>query len=314
MTVIHNLTEEILRTWLRNVGFDLQQPVRPFHTKLHAELKDYIISQDLQEHQLIRIWRLLPACTSAADTYHQLKRHVALFATFVLYVDDKVEQEPEVMIPDLQRISSQTFNGLQTIKCDDSVLTLWLELVAIETGKFYGSYSAGVITKGFVVFILGNTIEADFAADMKLPAKFGQRASKFLRDKTGAGEVFAHFIFPEHLVEETGSMLSYAPFIPGILDFVDDVNDILSFYKESVVGSEMNTNIMNRARSSCCSPHDVLRQMCGDIAETMNVVSTGLAGKGISEKLWKDIANGYIMWHICQGRYRLKEIGLVMRV
>ena len=220
MTVTQNVTEEILQTRLGKVGFDLQQPVRPFHTKLHAELKDYVISQDLQEHQLIRIWRLLPACTSAADTWyphasHQLKRYVALFTTFILYVDDKVEQEPEVMIPDLQRVSSQAFNGLQTIKCDDSVLTLWLELVATETGNFYGPYSTGVITKGFVDFILGNTIEADFAADMKLPAKFGQRASKFLRDKTGAGEVFAHFIFPGHLVEETGSLLSYAPFILG---------------------------------------------------------------------------------------------------
>ena len=53
--------------------------------------------------------------------------------------------------------------------------------------------------------------------------------------------------------------------------------------------------------------------MCGDIAETMDVVSNGLAGKGIAETLWKDFVNGYIMWHICQDRYRLKGIGLVMR-
>lgn len=319
MTVIPNQTEEILRSWLRNVGFDLQQSVQPFNTKLYVELEEWIISQNLQEHQLTRIWELLPACTSAADKWyphasHHLKRYIALFTTFLLYVDDKAEQDLEKILPDLQRVASGAYNGLHTLKCDDSVVTLWLELVATETKRFYGPYSTGVITKGLIDFMLGNTVESKLAAGLNLPAKFGQRASKFVRDKTGAGEVYSHFIFPEHLAEEGGHLSTYVPFIACMLEIIDDVNDILSFYKESVVGTELNTNIMNRARTSCCSSHDVLKQICGEAAETMNVVSTGLAERCIAEKLWKDFINGYIMWHISEDRYRLKEIGLAMRL
>ncbi|CAG7962703.1 unnamed protein product [Penicillium olsonii] len=319
MTDTYSQTEETLRAWLRNVGFDLQQPVRPFHTQLYAELENWIISQDLQEDELKRIWMLLSACTSAADKWyphasHQLKRYIALSTTFLLYVDDKVEQEPENILTDLQRVLSGAYNGLHTLKCDDSVVNLWLELVATETGAFYGPYSTGVITKGLIDFMLGNTIESKVAAGLKLPAKFGKRASKFVRDKIGAGEVYAHFIFAEHLVEESRHLSTYVPFIACMLHIIDDVNDILSFYKESVVGTEANTNIMNRARTSGCSPHDALRQICGEAAETMDVVSDGLAGKRVTENLWKNFINGYIMWHICEDRYRLKEIGLAMTV
>ncbi|KAJ5876181.1 isoprenoid synthase domain-containing protein [Penicillium soppii] len=319
MTGIYKQTEEILRTWLHNVGFDLQQAVRPFHTKLYAELEEWIISQDLQEHQLSRIWMLLPASTSAADKWYpqasyQLKRYIALFTTFLLYVDDKAEQDLEHILPDLQRVSSGACNGLHALKCDDTVFNMWLELVATETGTFYGSYSTGVITKGLVDFMLGNTVESNVAAGLKVPAKFGQRGSKFVRDKTGAGEVYAHFIFPEHLAEENRHLPTYVPFIACMLDIIDDVNDILSFFKESVVGTEMNTNIMNRARTSCCSPHDVLKQICSETVEAMHVVSHAFEEKGVVGKLWKDFINGYIMWHICEDRYRLKEIGLAMRL
>ncbi|KAE8149225.1 isoprenoid synthase domain-containing protein [Aspergillus avenaceus] len=318
MTVVTKQTEEILRTWLHNVGFDLNQAARPFHTKLYGELEEWIIAQNLQENQLRRILILLPACTSAADKWYphagyELKRYIALYTTFLLYVDDKAEQDLEQILPDLQKVSSGACNGLHTIKCDDTVINLWLELVTTETGKFYGTYSTGVITKGFIDFILGNTVEAIFAADLKLSsAKFGQRVSKFVRDKTGAGEVYAHFIFSEYLAAENRHLPTYVPLVAGMLDIIDDVNDILSFFKESVVGTEMNTNIMNRARTSCCSPHDVLEQLCGETVETMYVVSNAVGENGVVGRLWKDFINGYITWHICEDRYRLKELGVAM--
>lgn len=317
MTRAHKQTEAILRIWLQNVGFDLQQPVPPFHTKLYAELEEWILSQNLNEAQLKGIWKLLPACTSAADMFypqasHRLKRYIALYTTFLLYVDDRAEQDLEAIIPDLQKVSSGAYNGMQTLKCDDAVVNLWLELVATETGTFYGPYSTGVVSKGLVDFMLGNIIEENVSQVLAHPIKLGQRVSKFVRDKTGAGEVFAHFIFPADLVDENVHLPTIVPFIAFILDVVDDVNDVLSFFKESVVGTETNTNIMNRARTSCCSPHDVLEQMCRETVESISAVSDGLGEKGIIGKLWKDFVNGYIMWHICQDRYRLKEIGLSM--
>jgi hypothetical protein len=319
MTDTYKQIDKILRTWLQDVGFDLQQAVRPFHTKLYAELKEWLSCQNLSEQQLSRIWKLLPACTSAADKWYPhasypLKRYIALYTTFLLYVDDKAEQELISILPDLRRVSSGAYNGLHTLNCDDTIITIWLDLVATETGTFYGPYSTGVITKGLVDFMLGNTIESDVAAGLKLPANFGRRASKFVRDKTGAGEVYAHFIFPEQLAEEGGHLSRYVPLIACMRDIIDDVNDILSFFKESVIGSEMNTNIMNRARASRCSLREVLQQICKETSETMYVVSNAFEEQDIAGKLWKDFISGYIMWHICEDRYQLKEIGLAMRL
>ncbi|KAJ5937102.1 hypothetical protein N7466_003552 [Penicillium verhagenii] len=319
MTGMRNETEQILRTWLHDVGFDLQQGARPFHTELYTELKQWIVSRNLQENQLSRILMLLPACTSAADKMYphacpQLKRYIALYTTFLLYVDEKAEKNPDHLHPDLQRVTTGAGNGLNTIKCDDTVMNLWLELVATETRKLYGPYSTGVITKGLIDLMLGSTVESMFATGLKLPPRLGQRASKLIRDKTGAGEVYAHFLFPEHLAAENEHLPNYIPFIACMLDIIDDVNDILSFFKESVVGTEMNTNIMNRARTSCCEPHHVLEQICKETVETMDAVRNEIGEKGVVGKLWRDFINGYIMWHICEDRYRLKEIGIEMRV
>ncbi|KAE8149789.1 hypothetical protein BDV25DRAFT_155650 [Aspergillus avenaceus] len=160
--------------------------------------------------------------------------------------------------------------------------------------------------------MLGNIVESAVSERLNLPGSFSRRASQFIRDKTGAGEVYAHFMFPEHLVKETRYLPTYAPVIACIRDIVDDVNDILSFFKESVVGSETNTHIMNRARASCCSPDDVLEQVCRDAAETIHVASDAVAGEEVVQQLLREFVNGYIMWHLCEDRYWIKEVGIVM--
>lgn len=314
----HLETSRILEGWLKDIEFDLRQPLKTYPTELYDQLREWISCQGLKEYQLVLLLRLLPACTSAADKWYprasfDLKRYIALYTTFLLYVDDRAEKDLEKVLPDLQSIASKSIRGLQSITCQDGAIALWLNLVVSQTANFFGPYSTGVIAKGFVDFILGNIVEADLAKSLTLPAKFASRSSQFIRDKTGAGEVYAHFLFPDHLVTESEHLQTYIQFIRLIVDIINHVNDILSFFKESVVGSDENTHIMNIARAVGCPPLEILKKVCLEMTEAIKVIQVSLKDIPIVREIWNEFVNGYIMWHIYHDRYRLKELGLMIQ-
>jgi hypothetical protein len=314
----HLETARILEGWLRDIEFDLRQPLKPYPTELYDQLREWILCQGLEEYQLVLLLRLLPACTSAADSCYprasfDLKRYIALHTTFFLYVDDRAEKDLEKVLPDLRCIASKSIRGLHSIPCKDAAIALWLNLVVSETDHFFGPYSTGVITKGFLDFILVNIVEADLAKSLTLPAKFASRSSQFIRDKTGAGEVFAHFLFPDHLITESQHLQTYIQFVPLMVDIINHVNDILSFFKESVVGSDENTHIMNMARAVGCAPQEILKKVCLEMAEAIKVIQISLRDIPNVREIWNEFVNGFIMWHIYHDRYRLKELGLIIQ-
>ncbi|KAM4066295.1 trichodiene synthase (TRI5) domain-containing protein [Hirsutella rhossiliensis] len=313
----HLETARILKDWLREVEFDLQQPLRPFPTELYDQLREWILSQGLKECQLDLILNLLPTCTSAADKWYprasiRVKRYIALYTTFLLYVDDRAEKDLDGVLPDFRRIASRSSMGLQSTSCQDAGIALWLDLIVSETESLFGPYSTGVISKGFVDFILGNMAEAGLAESLTLPVKFASRSSQFIRDKTGAGEVYAHFLFPEHLINEGESFKMYIQCVRAMIDIINHVNDILSFFKECVVGTDENTHIVNIAGAAGCAPQMILKQVCSEMSEAMKVVKNAFESMPQVAEIWHDFINGYIMWHIHHDRYRLKELGLLI--
>lgn len=69
------------------------------------------------------------------------------------------------------------------------------------------------------------------------------------------------YLFPEEKY-----LSAIIPVIPDFIELVDMINDIMSFYKESVVGTEKNTYFMNTARMRGCSPVEVLEETCNRMA------------------------------------------------
>lgn len=244
----HEKTKKILLLWLKDVGFDLTQQLKPYPTELYEELRDWVLAQRLEPKQVESILKLLPTCTSAADKWYPrasrpLKRYIALFTTFLLYVDDRAEKDLPGILPDLQSVVSNSKMGLQSVSCQDAGIALWLDLVVTETDKFFGPYSTGVITKGFVDFMLGNMVEETLAQSLTLPTNFASKSSQFIRDKTGAGEVYAHFLFSEALVDEDTHLKTYIQCIRVIVDIIDHVN-IYCLSSRSLWLEQIRTHIL----------------------------------------------------------------------
>jgi hypothetical protein len=266
-------TASIVKKWLQNIGFNLDRPARSYHKQLHHILHDWMLSRGLDSYQTTYILKQLSLCVSGADKIYpsaslELKTYIGLSSMFFFYFDDQVQRHPDRILPDLQKFSSRVGFRLPASEYDDSCIALWADLVASETGKFYGPYAAGSIGKAMVDFINGNIIEGRFPGGLTdtESGSGSSSAANFLRDKAGCGEAYAQFIFSEELVPEKEYLEMYFACIPDIIRFTNRVNDIMSFYKESVIGDEENTYIMNTARVSARPPVDVLQQACDEIA------------------------------------------------
>ncbi|KAF8249234.1 terpenoid synthase [Wilcoxina mikolae CBS 423.85] len=181
-----------------------------------------------------------------------------------------------------------------------------------ETPKHFGPYATGAIMKSIFDYFLGCIAEKQYLKNIAAK-KSSLRFVPHLRRKVGCSEMFTHMLFPEALFPEAEYLHRYLPIVPDNMTLVDSINDVLSFYKESVVGGEENNYIMGYARREGCSPLEVVRDLCEqqealkeDVRETM----TGSDDAGDEALLVRCEAfwEGYTAWHVQQKRYCLEEL------
>jgi hypothetical protein len=156
-----------------------------------------------------------------------------------------------IMSPQLAKISAQFGKGVEEGDCKDPCLYRFVELIAVETRTHYDPYATGIIIKGSIHGFLGMILKERIRTEF--PDTAG-RWPAFFREKTGIGEVFAHFMFPETTFREEEYLEVFIPTIPDIAMLGIQVNDIFSFYKGSVVGKEGYNYILGLSRMVKLSP------------------------------------------------------------
>ncbi|OQV04611.1 hypothetical protein CLAIMM_09466 [Cladophialophora immunda] len=309
-------TAKILREFFQNIGFDVQQQEDPYPHELDSIARTRILSWNLDDKRTAHLLKLLPTCASGVQKHYkeaaiEVKTFIALYTIFLFYIDDLVVKEPGKILPELQKLSSPNTDSIYSEPC----LLLWSELVTSEAHLYYGPYSTGAIQKGFVEFLMGSIIEARFPNGLRQDSLtyIPSTAAHLLRDKAGAGEVYAHFMFPTHLAPEDRYLGKYFVCVRDMMDWINFTNDIMSFYKENValdVRVEENTYIQNRARCEGKPALEVLRDLCNEVVVLTESIRRGLKGEEVLEDIWENYVNGYILFHACDQRYRLNELGI----
>ncbi|KAF8534738.1 Trichodiene synthase, partial [Trichophaea hybrida] len=184
--------------------------------------------------------------------------------------------------------------------------------IATEIPNYYGPISSGCILKSTIDYCIGSIIECEYPDGISIPPS-SSRFPQYLRRKTGTSESFVHFMFPDIIFPEKQFMGTYLPAIPDIIEIVDRVNDVMSFYKECVVGTEENNFIITSAKLRGCDPITILDKICQDLVKLSKDVKATLdrapGGNTELKEAFSVYVEGFIMWHITGKRYRLDEIG-----
>ena len=235
----------------------------------------------------------------------EVRLFIGLYTTLFTYVDDA---DPQEMTPKLERFAMNFGLGKSH---SDANLDYLAYLLAVELPKLWGPFASSCIIKATLDLLSGCLLENYF------PSGFERLASGFpsyLRNKTGASEVYAYFIFPGVLFPESEFLGLYVHSIAGIIKITDAINDIISYYKERVIGDETTGLIVSEARVQLRSPAEVLLEMCKDTGATHQHTKQILGDA--NEQLLRaycSFVDGLSAFHILSDRYRLSEIGITIK-
>ncbi|TFK66370.1 terpenoid synthase [Pluteus cervinus] len=100
---------------------------------------------------------------------------------------------------------------------------------------------------------------------------------------------------------------SYIQAIPELINCCNYVNDVLSFYKEEIVGEQANF-VTNMANCHRISKIDALRRLAEDTAADALRAMKIVSGHPGAYKAAQAFVQGYIVFHLASPRYKLTEL------
>lgn len=169
-----------------------------------------------------------------------------------------------------------------------------------------------MVIKTTIEFVEGTNVENDFNEFVPVDAT---RFPRYLRIKTGFAETYAHAIFPNDTFPEEQYRKLYLPALPVLCDIIDFTNDILSFYKETIRGTERINYICNVAKSTGRSALQCLYDTSDTIADRVAEMRRILKPYPALLAHANDYLAAYIGWHLCTtSRYHLNEVQIIVGV
>ncbi len=222
-----------------------------------------------------------------------------IHATYVLFIDDIIHELGDA----LDEFEARLVSG----RPQKSPILQSLVGFLLDNGTYMGPYAAAMNTKATIEFVCGCIMERDYDGKV-VPPLGAKKFPGYFREKTGYTEPYAHFCFPEAMFPERNYLQVYMPCIQDLIEFISYANDILSFYKESVVGTERLNYVCNIANTHGLGAADALRLVCKNVTE--NVLTTRKVLKGYPDMrdTVDEFFRGYVAWYLNQQRYKLTDI------
>lgn len=297
---------EILSEFLCAIDFCM--PSHDYDFSLEEPVIEHFRSQPWEEAIIDKaIKRAKPISTGVGFCYRFVDKEIrvayCIHATYLFLVDDMTEQ----LRPALDHFTMNLVLGRQQESPILQSLADWLD----ESPSYQGPFEVDMNIKSTIEHISGCILERDYDGKMILP-RGAVNFPPYLRTKTGFAEPYAHFCFPEALYPESQFLHVYLPAIQDLCDYINYANDILSFYKESIVGSERLTYIPNIARTHGLNLTDALRKIISNVAEHVHNIRVILADYPQLLKTTEEFIQGFTVWHLDQPRYRLGELTIRM--
>ncbi len=173
---------------------------------------------------------------------------------------------------------------------------------------FYGPYVGDMIWVATFQFISGCVVELLQRKRVEIP-RSAVSFPRYQRYKTGTAEAFSYTIFPADEFPEEEWLLMMMYVIPDINDIVDIGNDLLSFYKEHVVGDEQFTYVCNYASCHNVSLLESLSDARDLVLNSVERVRKTLATHPKMLDFFNRWLEGYLDYHwIFEARYHLQEM------
>ncbi|RAH52131.1 terpenoid synthase [Aspergillus piperis CBS 112811] len=130
---------------------------------------------------------------------------------------------------------------------------------------------------------------------------------KYFRNMYGSSEAYVYFLLP-HEVSSMSRLKRLLQAAPELLDNTDEINDLFSFYKESVVGLERETFVYQKARVDGSSAYQTLQMLSGEILRRERLIQSILQSDPVLAHLASMYIRGQIACYLSSERLRPSEL------
>ncbi|KAJ5472900.1 hypothetical protein N7530_006901 [Penicillium desertorum] len=280
-----------------------KQPFTLFSTD--TAIEDTVLSRCLSHNIPEKNAQMLASHgTAAAKQFYplhsaEIQKLIALYTAYFGAIDDLGED----FIEGLRKFGHDMLrNAVQT-----EILHDYADLLG-EFGHFYCDFCSNKIVTGTISFIDACVMEFESAHNFQ-KLRTAPGFPDYFRAMTEVGEPYTYFILREDLVSK-GNLELFIQAVPDIIFFTYSVNDLLSFYKESIVGDERGNFVHLRAVKDGVTVKDVLCSLSVEIQRYAQNIRSTVAD---DEKLFSVVdayLRGYIGFHVSKYRYRLSELDI----
>ncbi|EKM53568.1 uncharacterized protein PHACADRAFT_211244 [Phanerochaete carnosa HHB-10118-sp] len=170
-----------------------------------------------------------------------------------------------------------------------------------EMPKFFHPYGAASIVANTIQYIVCTLFDKESEGMVVHPA--ARDYPLYKRSRNGIGEAFTFCAFDKVHFPDVSTHIQV---IPEGISYFAYVNDILSFYKETLAG-EKNNFIHDRARATGKDIEGSLIDTMEDAIDLVNRARQILQGEK-EKKAWESWVVGYVTFHFISPRYKLKEL------
>ncbi|KAI0632019.1 hypothetical protein C8Q77DRAFT_895419 [Trametes polyzona] len=230
-------------------------------------------------------------------TSYENRRHVALHSAYVLYVDDLGHRNPASLSGFGRRFVAHENPGDSVL---DRIVRQSLEMYAL-----YPPLGADSIIAAIITAIAGCHVE-NSTRGMSVASGASSYPS-FIRGMTGYATAYTFFNFTRGWRDPDD--LSYLQVIPDLVMLTNNINDILSFYKELIAG-ETGTYVCLRAGAEQKDTLAVLQELCKETLVALDRVARLTAVDLHLKRICERYLMGFVEFHLRANRYLLDELKL----
>ncbi|KUJ09761.1 terpenoid synthase [Mollisia scopiformis] len=288
--------KNLIQTFLRSASFKL--PAFEGDELFTQKVLSFCLSQDLPSASIPAT-----AATASAAAKYFYPSHppptqflLAKFLALTLIIDDLGEDILDGMKNYRTKLLLRQPIGTKAVQSLFDVVS--------EAGEIYGGWAADMLFKSCLEYLSANALEVEQKGRLH-PLRSTPNFAAYLRVKSGIGESFAMLIF-----DECKEGCEYLVLVPELMRFMEDVNDMMSFYKECMVGDEQENSLCLHARSKGQSLLRSLEEYRTSALACMERIRDLLTeNEGLRMRV-EEFMMGYMGFHYTDSRYRLGELGL----
>lgn len=231
---------------------------------------------------------------------------IGLFTACFLVVED----DGHLMVDDLAQFRPRMMAGHKQPELFELMKWLFAEFDGAFP-RFCSNKLFASILSAWSVF----EVEYDQSPSPTVTSTASPLFPKYFRNMTGCSEVYVYFLLTQEDFSMTRMKLLLRA-IPELLNVTDELNDLFSFYKESVIdidrdsAIERDTYVYQQACVDGAPVWNVIQSVAEKIKQRYATIESILQDDPFLQELGREFMIGQMQFYLTSKRYRLSELDL----